>query len=256
LSSSPNTPGWPEVIDNAISDRLSEVFTAFPAEVTSYDRETRTCSARPLIDLPYPGEDGTTQYAKMNAAHAVPVCWPGGGGFTSGGNLKKGEVVLLVYCTSSIQNWKLGQGTKPRHGHNHSLNDGIAIPGLFPMAGRNRPKYVEHSEMASIGLDGKTDGDDLLARVWFHPAGQLRLGSPSANAQLTRINDVKDAFKSILSNVGIVTALGALITAIATGIPGTIAAARSAMLAAIDNAFATNQVVITGAPIVRVSGVS
>jgi len=100
---------------------------AIPAEITAYNKDKNCIKARPLIQKKKP--DGTfTSHSELSN---IPVIFPsfkGGGLFFP---VKKGDHCLLVFCHSSIEEWKvLGDEVQPKDKRRFDINDAIAIVGL------------------------------------------------------------------------------------------------------------------------------
>lgn len=128
----PNAPSLAEVLDGAITQRLDQVYTAMPGRVVAYDQAAQTVNALPLIRHRYVDEFGLLQQTQYPVLQNVPLVQPGGGGHAIQFPVLTGDVVLLVFSSESIDQWKISQrGVSDNFsGHHHNLNDAIAIVGL------------------------------------------------------------------------------------------------------------------------------
>lgn len=200
-----DTPDLATVIREAIAARLAEVHTSIPAVVESYSPGP-PATVKVSIGLQFHrrGDEGERIAYTPPQLAAVPVLYPGAGGYSLTWPLAQGDEVLLVFGERSLSEWLANGGANktPRHARRHSLSDPVAIPGL-----RSRPGK----------LDGEAlDGDALVLRA---PAGKtVKLGSASASKGVNREGDPVDAGADLATfALQVVTALGALSTG--TGVP-------------------------------------
>lgn len=118
------------VIKGWISQATNNLHTALPGKVVSYSAGTNRASVQPVgsfktddgRNIPYP------------VIHNVPIQFPTGQGGSAGITfpVSAGDGCLLIFQESQTDDF-LGKGDSadPRK---HSLNDCIAIPGVYPNA--------------------------------------------------------------------------------------------------------------------------
>ena len=118
-----------EAIRQILDGQRTELHTAMPGTVVSYDASAQTADIRPGLH----DEDETRE--TLPILPSVPVAWPRSGNFFIHAPLAQGDGVLVIFCEADINAWLGGStssdpGTPERHG----LSGAVAIPGLFPSA--------------------------------------------------------------------------------------------------------------------------
>jgi hypothetical protein len=159
------TPDLGTVLRAAIVAGLKNARVALPARVETYDATKQSVDVQPLVYEGYLDEAGKRQAERLPVVAGVPVVFPGAGGFRVTFPIAKGDTVLLVFASSSIDRWlALGGEVDPQDDRRHHLSDAIAIPGLrdFAHALGNAP-----SSTMSLGKDGgptiEISGSDIQA---------------------------------------------------------------------------------------------
>jgi hypothetical protein len=120
------TPTLYEVLDQFITKALSKVYTALPARVLSFDGTT--VRVQPLTKIK--SNDG--DQLSLPVIGGVPVVYPGGTPYRVIFPITIGDTVLLICCSSSIEDW-LTSGSDTvdtASARRHDLSDAVAIPGL------------------------------------------------------------------------------------------------------------------------------
>lgn len=121
-----------DAMETWLRARLEDVHVALPGTVTTYSKETRLATVKPSVRLRSLHGDKLD----IPPIQGVPVIWPGSQDFTVQSTLKRGDRVLLVFSESSIGNWIRGSGDVDAEDETRfSLQDAVAIPGLWPSAG-------------------------------------------------------------------------------------------------------------------------
>lgn len=118
-----------DTIQSHIKDFESQLYTACPAIVERYNPEECTVDVYPAIlraEI-----DGLT--IKEAMLDRVPLHFPATADVGMTYPLKKGDTVLLIFLQSDSENWftKITSIVSPRTYRKHSLNDPIAIAGIF-----------------------------------------------------------------------------------------------------------------------------
>lgn len=123
------------VLQHAQQAAIAGLHVAGPARVLSYDDATHTCSVQPLIKRAYQNEAGERVAETQPVIQGVPVAFLGGGGARIKFPVLPGHTVLLVYCSSSIDRYKIQGGlVDPQDDRRHHLSDAIAIPTVLDRA--------------------------------------------------------------------------------------------------------------------------
>lgn len=160
-----------DVLAKAIRNRLAELYTALPAEITSYDFRTQKASVKPTIRRRY--ADGRIEpYPVINN---VPVIFPRAGGASLTFPVKPGDTVLLIFASRSLDTWANSGGTVDQDDNRmHDLNDAIAIPGLIPFSARSKAKNNDDVLLTYKGTEIEIKGNGNINMK----APKVRIDSP------------------------------------------------------------------------------
>lgn len=113
-----------------LSNALTEINTAMPAKIVSYDPATVRATVKPSI--PKRLSNGETLQAPQIVN--VPVCFPmadiGGAVAQVTLPLKAGDGVLLVFSHRSLENWLSGGEQSPDDPRMFDLSDAFAMPSV------------------------------------------------------------------------------------------------------------------------------
>ena len=147
LAQSPNEVKT--IIKGWMDSRVSKIHTAMPGRVVSYDPSTNRASVQPNGD--YKSEDGRNiQYPII---HNVPIQFPMGQGGTAGITfpISAGDGCLLVFSETQNDDFLGGNKGDSEDSRRHSLNDAIAIPGVYAGAA---PSNVSHPGDVCVFIGG------------------------------------------------------------------------------------------------------
>lgn len=126
------TPNLTEVITDGIERMLSNMHTAIPGIVESYDDGNNTVSVRPALKRKYVDEDAAVELPIISR---VPVLFPRTANAHLALPVSKGDSVLLVISERGIARWlDKGGVVDPEEPAMFSINDAVAIPGIYPLA--------------------------------------------------------------------------------------------------------------------------
>ena len=145
------TPTLSELLQAAASQATGEMFIAGPGMVVSYNPATQTADVQPMISRPVVFDDGTEDLDLLPIIPSVPVAFPRGGGFFVTFPIKKGDLVLLVYCDRSIDKYKSSGGTVPTDPVDLRMNDisdAVAYPGFYPVPRALKDGVLNKADMA------------------------------------------------------------------------------------------------------------
>lgn len=120
-----------ELLLTAQDASLAGLWSALPGIVQSYNASEQTADIQPAVMNGYTDEGGERATETLPVIPRVPVVFPGAGSYSITWPLAKGDTVLLVFSSRSIDTY-LSQGgvVDPRDDRRHSLSDAVAIPGL------------------------------------------------------------------------------------------------------------------------------
>lgn len=118
-----------DVLEQAILSQLTEIHTALPAQIETYDYTTKKASVKPLIKKTM--NDGTELVIPV--IENVPVVFPGTGTVLIHFPLNKGDKCLLIFSERSLDEFlSLGIDNAASDPRILDLSDAICIPGLYP----------------------------------------------------------------------------------------------------------------------------
>ncbi|MBQ8091396.1 MAG: hypothetical protein IJ233_11700 [Pyramidobacter sp.] len=135
-----------------------ELHTALPGIVESFDAQRMTVSVQPAIRGAVKRLDGSVYSTSLPLLVDVPVCFPGGGGYSFTFPVKKGDDCLVIFGERCIDAWWQSGGVQePVEFRMHDLSDGFAIVGV-----RSQPRVVT----GGVATDGaELRRDDGTAKV-------------------------------------------------------------------------------------------
>jgi hypothetical protein len=121
-----------ELIQTHLDTRQSEIHTAMPGKIVSFDPAKMTARVQLSIQQMQRQQDGSSKAVSLTEIRDVPVAFPGGGGHTLTFPVKAGDDCMVQFCERSIDGWH-DQGGDPRPPNDlrmHDVNDAIAHVGL------------------------------------------------------------------------------------------------------------------------------
>ena len=185
-----------DTINSFIENRLSSVYTAIPGvvkKITGNIADIQPAVSKNGVSLPVLPD--------------VPIVFPASskGGFVF--EVAKGDSVLLIFCSSSIDEWLAGNGKEsdtddPRR---FDITDAVAIPGLF--------------SLGSVPKLGTTDGCIMShedTTITIKKSGDVVIGGDSAKKLINEefqdmFNDhTHDYIDTIFAGTGISTPTASL----------------------------------------------
>lgn len=119
------------IIKGWMDTRVRNIHTALPGKIISYDTASNLAQVQPVGK--FKTEDG--RELDYPVIHKVPVCFPTSMGGQAGVTLpiQEGDMCLLVFQESQTDDF-VGQNNNSTDLRRHSLNDAVAIPGVYPFA--------------------------------------------------------------------------------------------------------------------------
>jgi hypothetical protein len=173
-----------------------ELHTAIPGRVESYDATSQTATVKPLIRRALPKSDGSFAYEPLPAIHAVPITFPGAGGWFLRFPLTAGDTVLLVVCERDLARWRVtGEESVPVDVRAHHLSHAVAIPGL-----RSRQNQLPTPTGDALEL-GHTSG----ATIRVNNDGTIQLGGTGATDLVALSSLVSTELTKIHTTLGSLT---------------------------------------------------
>lgn len=119
------------IIKSWMDKRCNNIHTALPGKIISYDTSTNRAQVQPL------GKFKTEDSRELDypIIHNVPLCFPTSMGGQAGITLPifPNDMCLIVFQESQMDDF-VSQNENSQDLRKHSLNDAVAIPGVYPFA--------------------------------------------------------------------------------------------------------------------------
>lgn len=209
-----------QVIDEAITSRLQNVWTALPGVVVSWST-SGTASVQP-----FPGVLINGELQPLPVLTNVPVAYPAGAGGSVTYPLEAGDKVILIFSSSPLALWRdTGDEADPFDVRRHDLSDAWCIPvagGSAPAAQADRVIVAQPSgqnDKLQLGVAPLLPATPP-AQVPAVPDGIVPPLLPGLRQTSGRAARTGDAIKIIVDQT-VVTNLIAGFAAVAAGVPVT-----------------------------------
>ncbi|WP_205169282.1 Gp138 family membrane-puncturing spike protein [Burkholderia sp. LMG 13014] len=215
-----------EALKHAIGARLTEVWTALPGTVESFDPASMTVSVQPGTKDAIRNEDGTVSTSPFPLLTDCPVVWQGGGGVSATFPIAAGDECLVVFASRCIDAWWQSGGVQEQaESRMHSLADGFALVGV-----RSRPRALAGISTSSAQLrsdDGSTfvDLNPTAGTLKLVAPGGLEIDAPTVKVNAgtsVEVNSPQSTFDGALTVKGVFTFLAGLVGSAAEGVAATI----------------------------------
>ena len=113
------------------SSLVADLHTALPGKIVRYDASTQKADVQLLIKERYADESGATQARELPVIPAVPVQFPGAGGYRITFPVANNDTGLVIFSEASLDKWLVSGGTvDPSDDRRHDLTDAVFLPGL------------------------------------------------------------------------------------------------------------------------------
>lgn len=126
----------------SFGDQLKQdMRVSLPAKVVSWNAETQTITAQPLIrEKQINQETGEVEFITLPEFPDIPVSWPMYGNFALTMAPKAGDEVMLLFSDLSIESWKtMGDVQNWVDRRRHDMSDAVAACPI-----RSRPNLIEN----------------------------------------------------------------------------------------------------------------
>lgn len=181
------TPTLQGLLNSVLAQHKRKIRQCIPARVETYDEATRKASVLPLLMDAFTDSAGERQTETLPVITNVPVVFPGSGGTRVRWPVSRGDVVLLLFSSASLDKWLARGGlVDPGDDRAYDLNDCVAIPGFSDFASADDAGVmIEFTASGQIHAGGssalatKADLDALAQYVAKHTHATAGTGSPS-----------------------------------------------------------------------------
>ncbi len=114
----------------ALQGWQSELHTAMPGIIQSFDPAKKTCTIQPSIQYKMINPDGTKTWLTLPLLLDCPVVFPSGGGYTLTFPVAQGDECLVIFAERCIDAWWQSGGINQQAVFRmHDLSDGFAFVG-------------------------------------------------------------------------------------------------------------------------------
>ena len=139
----------------AMRGKQSEMWTALPGIVQSFDPVEKTCSVQPSIQCRVLNpKTGEKRWEQLPILGDCPVWFPSGGGCTMTFPIAKGDECLVIFSSRCIDGWWQDGGVQPQTIlRMHDLSDGFVLVGLSSL--KNVPANISTTSVELRSNDGQ-----------------------------------------------------------------------------------------------------
>lgn len=189
------SPTFPDILQQALDNHQSRVWTALPARVQDYSPTTQRVSAQPLVPVAYYDEDDERHVEPLPVIGDVPVMFPGCGPYRMTWPVALGDLGLLIFTSCSLDRWLEGDGravADPVEERRNHLSDAVFVPGIFASStptAAPMDALVVHADAIKLGGDDATDPvvrksdlDAVVSRLEGHTHKLPTLSGASYNS--------------------------------------------------------------------------
>ncbi len=176
--------------------RQSQMWTALPGIILSFDPAKMTCEVQPAIQgTRADPKTGETSHHDLPPLVDCPVCFPSGGDAILTFPIAAGDECLVVFSSRCIDAWWQQGGVQPPMSFRmHDLSDGFVLPG-----GRSQVNLVGGISISTTQLrsiDGATcvELDAAAQAITLTAPGGINLNGPvnlggEGGAKVARVGD-------------------------------------------------------------------
>ena len=159
----------------ALNGLQSDIWTALPGEIQSFDPVEMTCTVQPTIRARFKSPvDGSISWIQLPLLTDCPVVFPGGGGLTLTFPIAQGDECLVVFSSRCIDGWWQSGGVQNQPDYRlHDLSDGFVLAGV-----RSQPRTLSNVSTTSAQL--RTDDQQTYI--------DIKSGTVTVNAASTVVN--------------------------------------------------------------------
>lgn len=166
-----------ETLRMALDAKQTQIWTALPAIIQSFNQQAMTCEVQPTITGLARNADGTYTQVQMPLLLDCPVFFPGGGGVTLTFPIKPGDECLVVFASRCIDSWwQLGGVRGQAEYRMHDISDGFVFAGV-----RSQPRAFD---VATDAAQLRTDDGQAFVEInpTTHNINIETTGNITANA--------------------------------------------------------------------------
>jgi hypothetical protein len=179
-----------EILKSSFESGQSELHTAIPGIVQSFNPATMTAVVQPSITVEIRQADGSKKEMVLPVLTDCPVVFPSGGGFILSFPIKAGDNCLVVFAERCIDGWWQNGGVSRQvEKRMHDLSDGFVLVGCFAQTGI---PSITQNKTSLKALDGSAevimDNDTLDMKIGENSTIKMSATQIEIDAPIVRIN--------------------------------------------------------------------
>lgn len=181
-----------EVLERHRDATQEELHTQLPGRIESFDAANQVADVTPMLTRRIPRRDGSFLSERMPTLRAVPVVFPGAGGWFMRFPLVAGDTVMLVMLERDAARWRVtGELSDPIDIRHHHLAHAVAIPGLRSRPGKLPAPTGTALEFGHVGGSTIRINDD----------GSIQAGGPGATSFVSLADKIDAVVNAITGAV-------------------------------------------------------
>lgn len=162
-------PSLEKLVNDIVESKLQNFNTVMPGIIEDVDVTGAVCNVKPLLKKRY--KNGVDFEYPVIAN--VPIVFYRAGNAMISLPIKRGDLVMLLFCQRSLDGWlaaQSGESVDPKDSRKFDLTDAIALPGLYPFS--DLPQGADPNNL--VIRNGQS-------QITLTPAGAVISGSQTEN---------------------------------------------------------------------------
>lgn len=164
------------LVEMVVSERVSSIHAGLPAKIVKYDPKTQKATVQPLIKYKDRSSDTDPDGLKdMPVIQNIPVIHPSAGTAIVSFPVQVGDIVALMFCSRSIDNFLISDGSRPIDPQDYRqfhTDDCYAVLGLYPFS----KALGSHPSDLEVRMNSGTPKEVKIA---LNPEGEVVITSPT-----------------------------------------------------------------------------
>lgn len=166
----------PELIELIVKTNIEGMLAGIPAKIVKYDPVTQKATVQPIIkyrDRSF--EADPKGLADRPVIQNIPVIHPSAGTAIVSFPVQVGDIVALMFCSSSIDTFLLSDGSStvdPQDFRSYHQDDCYAVLGLYPFS----KALGSHPSDLEVRMNSGTENE---CKVALKPNGDVVITSPT-----------------------------------------------------------------------------
>lgn len=192
------------LVEMVVSEKIDSIHAGLPAKIVKYDPKTQKATVQPLIKYKDRSSDTDPNGLKdMPVIQNIPVIHPSAGTAIVSFPVQVGDIVALMFCSRSIDNFIISNGVDPVDPQDYRVfhaDDCYAVLGLYPFS----KALGSHPSDLEVRMNS---GKANECKVALKPNGDVVVTTPAkfiVNAESNvEINTSADALVNVSGNAEI-----------------------------------------------------